>query len=62
MSFVVFLQRHQVRPAHAAVAKKINCVDFNNLAERQHFGDIYEQVLNAPLALLVPGGSFLRSA
>src|ERR1017187_3134841 len=28
------------------VVKKINEVDFNNLAERQHFGDIYEQVLN----------------
>jgi len=24
----------------------INEVDFNNLAERQHFGDIYEQILN----------------
>jgi type I restriction enzyme M protein len=28
------------------VVNKINDVDFNNLAERQHFGDIYEQVLN----------------
>src|ERR1700688_188651 len=28
------------------VINKINEVDFNNLAERQHFGDIYEQVLN----------------
>jgi type I restriction enzyme M protein len=28
------------------VINKINDVDFNNLAERQHFGDIYEQVLN----------------
>ncbi len=28
------------------VLNKINLVDFNNLAERQHFGDIYEQVLN----------------
>jgi len=28
------------------VANKINEVDFNNLAERQHFGDIYEQILN----------------
>ena len=28
------------------VVNKINLVDFNNLAERQHFGDIYEQVLN----------------
>src|SRR5580698_1077181 len=25
------------------VVNKINVVDFNNLAERQHFGDIYEQ-------------------
>lgn len=25
---------------------KINEVDFNNLSDRQHFGDIYEQVLN----------------
>lgn len=28
------------------VVNKINLVDFNNLSERQHFGDIYEQVLN----------------
>src|SRR5450759_3808809 len=28
------------------VANKINEVNFNNLAERQHFGDIYEQILN----------------
>ena len=28
------------------VINKINDVDFNNLAERQHFGDIYEQILN----------------
>jgi type I restriction enzyme M protein len=28
------------------VINKINHVDFNNLAERQHFGDIYEQILN----------------
>src|SRR5664280_2080494 len=28
------------------VVNKINEVDFNNLAERQHFGDVYEQVLN----------------
>ena len=28
------------------VINKINGIDFNNLAERQHFGDIYEQVLN----------------
>jgi type I restriction enzyme M protein len=28
------------------VVNKINEVDFNNLTERQHFGDIYEQVLN----------------
>ena len=28
------------------VVNKINEVDFNNLSERQHFGDIYEQVLN----------------
>jgi len=28
------------------VVNKINEVDFNDLAERQHFGDIYEQVLN----------------
>lgn len=25
---------------------KISSVDFNNLSERQHFGDIYEQILN----------------
>lgn len=28
------------------VVNKIDQVDFNNLAERQHFGDIYEQILN----------------
>jgi type I restriction enzyme M protein len=28
------------------VVNKINEVDFNNLAERQHFGDIYKQILN----------------
>ena len=27
------------------VVNKINGIDFNNLAERQHFGDIYEQIL-----------------
>jgi type I restriction enzyme M protein len=28
------------------VVNKISGIDFNNLTERQHFGDIYEQVLN----------------
>lgn len=28
------------------VVKKISEVDFNNLAEKQHFGDVYEQLLN----------------
>lgn len=28
------------------VVNKIQEVDFNNLAQRQHFGDIYEQILN----------------
>ena len=28
------------------VVNKINEIDFNNLKERQHFGDIYEQILN----------------
>ena len=28
------------------VVNKINEVDFNNLSERQHFGDVYEQILN----------------
>ncbi len=28
------------------VVNKINAVDFNNLTQRQHFGDIYEQLLN----------------
>lgn len=28
------------------VVNKINDVDFNNLAEKQHFGDVYEQLLN----------------
>ena len=30
------------------VVNKINGIDFNNLTERQHFGDIYEQILNGP--------------
>ncbi len=28
------------------VVNKITEIDFNNLSERQHFGDIYEQILN----------------
>lgn len=28
------------------VVNKINGIDFNNLKERQHFGDVYEQILN----------------
>jgi len=28
------------------VANKINEIDFNTLSERQHFGEIYEQILN----------------
>lgn len=28
------------------VVNRINNIDFNNLSERQHFGDIYEQILN----------------
>ena len=28
------------------VVNKINGIDFNNLADRRHFGDIYEQMLN----------------
>ncbi|HEV7457313.1 MAG TPA: class I SAM-dependent DNA methyltransferase [Roseococcus sp.] len=28
------------------VVNRINGIDFNNLSERQHFGDIYEQLLN----------------
>jgi type I restriction enzyme M protein len=28
------------------VINRINGIDFNNLSERQHFGDIYEQILN----------------
>jgi type I restriction enzyme M protein len=28
------------------VANEISLIDFNNLADRQHFGDIYEQLLN----------------
>ena len=28
------------------VINKINAIDFNNLTERQHFGDIYGQILN----------------
>jgi type I restriction enzyme M protein len=28
------------------VVNKINAIDFNNLSEKQHFGDIYEQILN----------------
>ena len=28
------------------VVNKINAIDFNDLKERQHFGDLYEQILN----------------
>ena len=28
------------------VVNKINDIDFNNLADRQHFGDLYERILN----------------
>src|SRR5882757_2055798 len=28
------------------VINKISGIDFNNLSERQHFGDVYEQILN----------------
>jgi type I restriction enzyme M protein len=28
------------------VINKINEIDFNDLAEREHFGDVYEQLLN----------------
>lgn len=28
------------------VINKITAIDFNNLAERQHFGELYEQILN----------------
>src|SRR5687768_1684845 len=28
------------------VVNRITAIDFNNLAEKQHFGDIYEQILN----------------
>ncbi len=28
------------------VVNKITAIDFNNLAERQHFGGLYEQILN----------------
>lgn len=28
------------------VINKINLIDFNDLAEREHFGDVYEQILN----------------
>jgi type I restriction enzyme M protein len=28
------------------VMNKITAIDFNNLAERQHFGELYEQILN----------------
>src|SRR3546814_12684091 len=28
------------------VVNKINGVDFNDLAERKHFGEVYEQLLN----------------
>jgi type I restriction enzyme M protein len=28
------------------VVNEINRIDFNNMADRQHFGDIYEQILN----------------
>ena len=28
------------------VINKVNGIDFNNLADRKHFGDVYEQLLN----------------
>jgi len=39
---------HYMKSGHLVrqVINKINEVDFNNLADRQHFGDIYEQLLN----------------
>jgi type I restriction enzyme M protein len=40
------LQLHEVGPADAAGGQQDQRIDFNNLAERQHFGDIYEQILN----------------
>lgn len=39
---------HYMKSGHLVrqVINKINGIDFNNLSERQHFGDIYEQILN----------------
>jgi hypothetical protein len=36
------------------VVNKINGIDFNNLTDRQHFGDIYEQILTVPRAYHPP--------
>lgn len=40
---------HYMKSGHLVrqVINKINQIDFNNLKERQHFGDIYEQLLNS---------------
>lgn len=39
---------HYMKSGHLVrqVINKINEIDFNNLREKQHFGDIYEQLLN----------------
>ena len=39
---------HYMKSGHLVrqVVNKINEIDFNNLKEKQHFGDIYEQLLN----------------
>ena len=39
---------HYMKSGHLVrqVINKINEIDFNNLKEKQHFGDIYEQLLN----------------
>jgi type I restriction enzyme M protein len=42
------------------VINKINHVDFNNLAERQHFGDIYEQILNDLQSAVMPANTIRR--
>ena len=44
------------------VVNRINEIDFNNLTERQHFGDIYEQILNGPDRSAGQRGRILHAA
>jgi type I restriction enzyme M protein len=41
-----FIDPEAKYPVLVTTSRKISAVDFNDLAERKHFGDIYEQLLN----------------